>query len=190
MEVQIPGFDKAEGGDTIIFYLGTAHTQPIPIDAAETDADPILTFDLDYALFLEAGEGNEQYRADAYYELYRGTALLATSPRANLIEVDITTPGGVDPNPETPENESLLPATAKGDKGVDNYIDQDDVLSDAKVFVPWFATDGSSPNVDYFEENDLITVQWGSVTLADTHAISTADMSAKTPLELTATPKK
>lgn len=188
VEVKIPGFDKARGGDTIVFYLGATHTQPIPIDDSETALDPILTFDLAYQLFVDAGAGNQQYDAEAYYELYRGTALLATSPRPNAIAVDITTPGGTDPDPETPENENLRLATAKGASGRDNYISQDDILEDATVFVPWFARDAEDANVDYLAEGDIVSVIWGSLTLADTHTVSATDVTSQTPLELTATP--
>jgi hypothetical protein len=187
VEVQIPGFAKAEGGDTIIFYLGDVHTQPIPIEACETGDNPILTFDLDYALFVLAGAGAEQYGADAYYELYRGTALLATSPRPNLVQVDITTPGGIDPNPETPQNENLQRATALGKSGVPNRIDQDDIGHDAKVLIPWYAGDSSDANFEYFEEDDIVTVQWGRVTLAGTRSITPTDLAAHKPLELIAT---
>lgn len=187
VEVQIPGFNKAEGDDTIIFHLGGVHTQPIPIEAAETGDNPILTFDLDYALFVLAGAGAERYNVDAYYELYRGTALLATSPRPNLVEVDITTPGGIDPNPETPENESLQPATALGTSEIPNRISQSDISDDAKVLVPWYAIDSSGTDFEYFKEDDIVTVQWGRVTLAGTHPINPTDLAARKPLELRAT---
>jgi len=187
VEVQIPGFVKAKGGDTIVFYLGNAHTQPIPIDADEIGDSPILSFDLSYALFQEAGDGAKQYSADAYYKLYRGTALLATSPRPNLIEVDITTPGGTDPNPETPENENLRRATAQGASGTVNHITQEDISKNATVFVPWYAVNEASENVEYFKDGDTVSVQWGNRALAATHNINQTDLTNKIDLELIAT---
>lgn len=190
VEIQIPCFDKAEAGDTIIFYIGDAPTQPIPIDASEVANNPVLIFDLDYALFVEAGAGAERYTVDAYYELYRGTALLATSPRPNAIDVDITTPGGIDPNPETPENENLRSAKAVGKSKQDNYIDQDDILTDATVSVPWFAKAEDGTDRTYLAEGDILTVKWGAVTLADTHTVNKTDLTNEQPLEFIAEPSE
>jgi hypothetical protein len=188
VEVLIPRFDKAQGGDTIVFYLGSTHTQPIVIEAAETGSDPILEFELLYAFFLEAGGGQEQYSADAYYKLYRGTALLATSPALTGIDVDITTPGGTDPDPETPENENLRQAVVRGQSNTENHITQEDIKSNATVFVPWHARDSANANVEYFKLGDTIAVLWDRLTLADTHQITEADLGAKAPVQLIATP--
>jgi len=191
VEVVIPGFDKASPGDEIVFVLGSARSARLRINEDDAGEDPIMAFSIAYAMVASGGGAGapERYSAEAYYEVYRGTELLATSPLPNSVTVDITTPAGPDPDPATPINESLRLATVRGASGVDNVISATDTLHAATVFIPFHADNQASPPVGraYLEVDDVIKVRWGELELSATLTIDDGHLNRGAPLEITAT---
>jgi hypothetical protein len=191
VEVIIPGFDKASPGDEIVFVLGSARSARLRINEDDVNQDPIMAFSIAYAMVASGGGAGapERYSAEAYYEVYRGTELLATSPLPNSVMVDIATPAGPDPDPATPINESLRLATVRGASGVDNVISATDTLHTATVFIPFHADNQASPPVGraYLEVDDVIKVRWGELELSATLTIDDGHLNRGAPLEITAT---
>lgn len=178
ISVAIPGIVKLHDLDQIVFYLSngtdTRPTPPIEI-TGNLGLDPILEFDVLYDMVASLGEN---YTGSAYYELYRGNAKLATSP-VLTVAVDLRKPGGVDPDPSTPEHENLTVGTAYGDSNVANVISATDLQSPARFVVPWLAVDGSEPMAD----GDWIEVQWGSVAVTP-RTINAGDVAARRDIDV------
>lgn len=191
VEVVIPGFDKASPGDEIVFVLGSARSARLRINEDDVNQDPIMAFSIAYAMVASGGGAGapERYRAEAYYEVYRGAELLATSPLPNSVTVDITTPAGPDPDPATAVNESLRLATVRGASGVDNVICAADSLKNATVFIPFEAGNHAPPPADraYLALDDVIRVRWGSAQLAHSLTIEADHLALGLPLEITVT---
>lgn len=190
VHVRIPEIPKAAPGDEVIFYLGTSSTTKLRIDAADIGQPFVLEFDLPYD-FVASGGGTsapQQYTAQGYYEIYRGPAKMATSG-ANPVDVNIIIPAGPDPDPDTPQNDLLRVVTVEADSGAIDIIDNADLQKDATVIIPYFADSTAVPpaDSDYLQANDVISVYWNGIALTQRKTILAGDITAKVPLEITAT---
>lgn len=172
VQVLIPTYDFVAQNDEVIVTWGTQvlAAQRV-IDAA---LDPLLSIPVPYAAVQAAGNGDRA----VLYEVKRNGASLGISP-ATAVVVDISLPGGPDPDPGDPWHGNLLAPTALGRSNVPNLISFADLEFDAAIVVEWFARNSS----EVFIENDALQIGWAGLRLP-TYVISASDVTAKQPLSV------
>lgn len=171
VEVIIPAMAGIEAGDELIIHWDT---QDLPTQLiADPAANPLLTLEVAYSTVQAAGNGTLPIN----YHLWRSGSPLGPS-LDKQVEVDISLPGGPDPDPETPGHENLELPVALGDSGVPNVISPADQELPAEVIVEWFAADGA----EVFVLDDRVEALWASIAL--THTVDASDVAAKQPLRL------
>lgn len=171
VQVIIPAMTGIMPGDQIIIHWGSQHLPAQTI--TDPAGNPLLRVDVPYRIVQAAGNGT--LLVD--YDLWRAGASLGDSPDKQ-IEVDITLPGGPDPDPETPEHENLKLPVALGDSGVPNVISLADQELPAEVIIEWFGENGD----EVFLQDDRLEALWASITLP--YVILPNDVIAKQALKL------
>lgn len=147
--VNIPAFQHFQASDTITVHWGGQTLAAVPVGSGDFPV-PIAVL---RSLIIAEGSGT----VDVYYVITRDSRTF-TSPSTS-VEVDITTVGPVDPNPETPENEALLPPTIKGGaSGQDNVLTPEDKGLNATATIPFY-----SENV---AAGQVIKLYWGKAPAA------------------------
>ncbi|WP_460045737.1 hypothetical protein [Pseudomonas sp. S2_H01] len=174
-KVEIPKYDNALPGDEILVHWGNSTPlNNVKLTSADLQNDPFVTIDLPYALVQgETVKGN----VDVTFEIFRENVSEATSP-VNSVTVDLTLPGGPDPDPETPELDSLAPLVVRSpNSSTDNVIPAEDADADATVTIPWLDKNGKT----IYQANDVITVTWGSQTgSTETYTVVALDITNET----------
>lgn len=88
------------------------------------------------------------------YHILRNNHPFPDAPTTTVtVDVDVDTAGPVDPDPSTPQNESLAAPDVVG--GVSQKLNEllpDDIEADAKVTIPWYGE---------AQLGEMITVHWG-----------------------------
>ncbi len=177
--VGITKYDLAQAGDEIMVHWGSLTSPKFPLQAGDLGDDPFITINLPYSLVAaEVIKGD----VEVTFEVFRNGNSIGTS-EINTVTVDLTLPGGPDPDPETPINENLLPLTVRSASGgEDNVIPPEDFDANATAIIPWLAADGD----DIYELDDLVELTWGSQTaLKVTRTIVQLDIDAAVDLRLT-----
>ncbi len=176
LTAEIPPFTPVHVDDEIVLRWGSQVVASGLI--ANTAADPLLTLSIPYdAVVSGGGAGNPtRYTTVVDYDVRRGGVFLTTSQKLVNVFVDITLPGGPDPDPTDPEHGALLNAsvlsTAAG--AVVNVISATQYTQPANVTVPWPATED-------FAIGDLVTVLWkGGPVNTQPHAVTQAEFTSKT----------
>ncbi|MGF6513628.1 hypothetical protein ABH912_001094 [Pseudomonas sp. BT76 TE3572] len=157
VEVLIPTFNNALAGDEITVLWGSKRAAPVTLLDTDLPNDPIIGVKLLYALVESAGQGP----IDVKYEFRRSTIIAKTSPVTPVV-VDLSIPGGPDPDPETPENENLRPNLVLGASKTPNVITPQDFELDATATLPWRDKTGNA----YMVTGDIVQVFWGTQSLA------------------------
>lgn len=185
LDVDIPHFDNAKVGDGILVYFGSMAVAGGELTS--TTADPLLTLRVTYADLMRVGNPNTRFTTQATYQVVRSGSIVATSPELPNVRVDITSPGGKDPDPETPDHEALANASVMGDPaGTVNVITPTQYVNNASITVPW----PTGTAVGTFLAGDKVTVKWGTeVVPPAARPITTTEVSANRlePFELLAT---
>lgn len=174
VQVWIRAMAGIEHGDQVIVHWGTHDLLPMTVD--DPEATPLLRIDVPYRALQEAGNGPLLIS----YDLWRAGSSLGRSPDKPVV-VDITVPGGPDPDPETPEHGNLKLPVALGNSGVPNVISPEDKELPAEVIIEWFGKDST----ELFLEGDRLEAKWASISLH--RQIDAADVIAKQSLKLTIT---
>ncbi|MFJ9989814.1 hypothetical protein ACIQSO_03690 [Pseudomonas putida] len=178
VRVHIPRYDHAAADDVILFKWGNVPAQAYRV--TDPNLDPLLTPLFPYRLVQLGGNGEQIL----IYEVERNGVSLGEST-STVVEVDISLPGGQDPDPETPENENLALPVALGASGVENIISLADRLQEAHVIIEWFGVDGTP----VFIENDRVVADWGNLTLP-TYQVDANDVINQQPLRLPVSPQQ
>lgn len=191
--VTIPAHVEVLTGLWAVVTWGAIELAPAQIIATNTAQDVLVTpaqvFSQDSGAF------------NVSYEIYKeGTSgklmLLGVSPGTPVL-VDLTTPGGVDPEPTTPVNENLGPPIVRGGStgGTDNVLTVADSTLNATITIPWETT--TTTPVPAYIEGDIVTVYWNGTSpegspigalIADAHTVTAADVVAGNDLELDVLP--
>lgn len=162
-QVDITPYDLPQIGDEIMVHWGGQTSDKVSLKADDLVNDPYTTIVLPYAMVLaETSKGS----VDVTYEVFRAGLSVGVS-LVNTVEVDLTVPGGPDPDPTTPVNENLEPVIVRSANagnppppGEDNVIPPGDFDQNATAIVPWLAVDGT----DIYEIDDVLKLTWGSQT--------------------------
>lgn len=180
---EIPPITPVHVNDEIVLKWGT---QVVARDfITNTAADPLLRLPIPYSAVLNGGgAGNPtRYTTVVEYDVLRDGVYLTTSLKLINVFVDVTLPGGPDPDPTSPEHGELLEAsvlsTASG--AVVNVISAGQYTQPANVTVPW-------PTAEDFAVGDLVTVFWKGVAVTTLpRAVTQAEFTSKTlqPFPLT-----
>lgn len=157
VDVHIPLYDKAQEGDSITVHWGGLSLAPEPVLDSDLGNDPLLLIRVPYSLVQAAGDGSIVVN----YSLARGGFPLGTSDDADTFVVDLTQPGGPDPDPGTPEHGNLQVLSVLGESQTLNIITPDDYEKNADITIPHEGVDGAS----VFEVGDVITVRWNTLGL-------------------------
>jgi hypothetical protein len=132
-----PGF-KAQ--DQIFVDFGGAEVGPTTV--SDPAANPVATIGIPYQttrdIWAAATAGADKAEPVAVtYRVMRGVIEAGKPAAAATVSVNLYQAGGVDPDPETPENENLDKATLTSSSGKLNEIPPADFEKDAKVTIPF-----------------------------------------------------
>ncbi|KAF1007344.1 MAG: hypothetical protein GAK28_01983 [Luteibacter sp.] len=156
LRIRIPAYEPLPlAGDRFIVHVGNQSMETPPLEPGDIGNDPVLDVDYPYRrLFQSTSEPlDEVFDVDVWYDVVRG-GVEVPSP-AKHVDFDLGIPGGVDPDPGTPENEALGKAWIQGASGGPiNVVKPGDTLVDATVTVPWLNT--RTPPGPSFKEGDTI----------------------------------
>ncbi|ODP32481.1 hypothetical protein [Pandoraea sp. ISTKB] len=174
--VQIPGHADIVTGDRVVVLWGNREQPPVTFTGPDGTIPVILDIQIPYGEV--AGEwsdtppdGDGYAAVDVTYILYRAGRELGRPQAPHPVNVNLDTAGGVDPDPETPENEALgAPYVHHSQWNNDqvNFIPDAAIEEDHEFFVPWFKRDenGNPTGEDAFRAADLIFARYGGTALA------------------------
>ena len=150
--VVIPHDGHFQVGDIVIVQWGSQTATGERV--TNPDADPIMTVQLPYSLVQAAGNGT----LPVLYRVIRDGLDIGRSEPDFIVNVDLTLPGGPDPDPDNPQHGNLLAAKVIAASGEEDFISPDDLKLDATVVIPHRALD----NTLVFESGDIVTIAWGT----------------------------
>ncbi|SEO95459.1 hypothetical protein SAMN02800692_2994 [Luteibacter sp. UNC138MFCol5.1] len=183
LKVVVPQDDQIEVGDDIWVTWASAAIGPVRV----TDPSQATTVGVLYpsisAAYASGGGTDAPVDVAVSYEVWRGGGIVGRPDAGVTVKVNLFQAGGVDPTPETPENENLLPASLQSGESTDapNTISLKGFELDAKVTIPWKTKD----DVGSLILGDVIGVKYGKAgTIAD-YTVTAADVLAAEDLELT-----
>lgn len=179
IDVEITGYDNPLETDDVIVIWGSQEAAPAPVGLVPpTIQPPLLTVTVDYDVVAAQGNGpvNVSYRVE------RGGISFGPSP-VTAVVVDLTTPGGVDPDPGTPEHDNLRNLEVRSASGFLNDIPAGDYNLDGQVIIHRAGVDGSVVWVD----DDVVQVYWewaapGSLRQLPPHTITSQSTDLSLPL--------
>lgn len=163
--VVIPADSHFQKGDLVAVHWDSEVLVAEPVD--DPAADPIMTIQVPYSAVQAAGDGAK----NVVYQVERSNIDIGRSDPAVTVNVDLTLPGGPDPDPETPEHGNLKQATVTADSGATDHIDATDFGKNADITLSHEGDDGT----ELFVIDDVVTVSWGNTDLTS-HTIVAADV--------------
>jgi hypothetical protein len=153
--VEIPADDNFQIGDLITVHWGNQQIAPEAV--TDPAANPIMIIYVPYSAVQAAGNGDR----NVVYRVERNGIGIGVSDPVVVVAVDLTLPGGPDPDPETPEHDNLLQATVTADSGAFDRIAAEDFGKDATITVSHEGDDGT----ELFVLDDIVTIRWGGTSL-------------------------
>ncbi|GAB3629109.1 hypothetical protein PTE30175_05106 [Pandoraea terrae] len=191
--VVIPGHDSIEEGDGIVIHWGGRPQAAIPVRAEDVGQDPLMEVKMPYSelhaeFFGEPPTDPDETpkQADVLYQVKRDNFTRGTSP-ALPVDVDLTTAGGPDPDPGTPEHENLakpIVRSASWTGGApENEIPIEDSNSDATAIIAWYDVSEPEPG-EVFQAGDEITLYWKDKIIGN-RVVSGTDVTDKLDLNIT-----
>jgi uncharacterized protein YjdB len=186
VSVDIPANALIQAGDTIVLAWGTYEAPPRAVDAGDIGKDPVVTIVVPYAeaygVWFDTSAGaNIRVGTDVTYRIMRGDVLAGKPKAPTIVPVNLSIPGGEDPDPETPEHEALQRAIVFSASGHVNFIPIAEQTLDGTVEVPWVS---ALPDRDVFIVGDILTIRYGQTTLDPPRVINAADVAAGAPLRM------
>jgi hypothetical protein len=175
--VAIPAHAKLGSTYTAVIYWGSKESDrfAIPAGAQDPVTSRVIPYGIVYDEWNAVSTGNDQAVAvDVWYEIFLNDIRAGESPKVS-VDVNLYLAGGTDPDPVTPVHESLVAPTVKSSGGgSDNLIPIEDFDKDGTVVIPFLTS--ATPSAAAFVAGDIITVQYGIVTLF-TYTVTPADIT-------------
>jgi len=186
--IQIPHYDNALPGDEITVHWGSTNLGTVALAPGEESLDPMKEIPITYAEILaqSPGANSGPVSVDVSYTVKRGATVFPTSG-TTPVRVDLSIPGGPDPDPETPENENLkMPdvksASSTADPATWNVIPPADYGRNITIIIPWQTED----TAQVFRVNDTLRAYWGEIATPVLNILITTVPTADTPYTITA----
>ncbi|MBJ9976275.1 hypothetical protein IAE35_20855 [Pseudomonas sp. S75] len=156
VEVRIPLYSGAAAGDVIAITWGGIPVATYTLTDADVGGDPVAIIGVPYAVVKQAGNGT----VDVAYEMRRPGQLPAEAA-PTPVEVNLTTPGGPDPdpNPELPWHGNIQAPLIKCGASPDNTIESGDFGEDATATIFRLGVDGQP----IWEVGDIIQLKWDNI---------------------------
>lgn len=169
--VEIEEYKNASSSDIIWVKWGNQQLQPTAvIPGGFPITIPVLR-----STIIQAGSGEITV---SYHITRSNMNFLAPD---EVVQVDVTTVGPVDPNPGTPENEALEPPVVVGFSATENELIPEDYDNPVQVTIPFY---------EEAQVGEKIKVYWGHApaTLAVSYTVSESDITSQVfaPLEVAA----
>ncbi|MFV3405048.1 hypothetical protein ACNFIC_13955 [Pseudomonas sp. NY15463] len=168
VEVWVPLFANWKSTDTVKVTWKTAEFSAEPVGSAPGKH---LRFKVDSATLLQEYDGTTlPEEITVRYDAYRGTHKLGgaeTTVFVNFDSIDPTWPGTDWPDPVHPD---LKPAhvNGRGSSSGDDELDRGDTGQDADITIVLSA---------FIQEQDILTLDWGSQVGATTHTVTADDIT-------------
>lgn len=149
--VRIPKYINMMQNDFITLYWGGQIVYPNAVVVMPLpDKHYFIEIAVPRATIWRAWENNKKH-AQVHFSVKRGN-VIKLSP-AKTVAIDLDTPGPIDPNKDTNQNESLLPMDVIGNRsGLTNRLRPEDVAQGAMAYVPAYL-----PR----KAGEVISIYWG-----------------------------
>lgn len=157
VEVQIPLYTGAAAGDIIaLTWGGVPVVPPYTLTPDDVKGDPVAVIRVPYAVVRQAGDGS----VEVTYQMRRLNQPEVDAP-PKQVEVNLTTPGGPDPdpNPELPWHGNIRAPLIKCGTSPDNTIEARDFGEDATATIYRTGVDGKP----IWEIGDVIQLKWDNL---------------------------
>jgi len=160
--IEIPSNPKyAEQAFTYRLWWGPEISQPTDMPAEGTRS--LVPFAVVAGVWDPDGTNPDRASSvQVKYTVELDGTMVGVSPTVQ-VWVNLHAAGGVDPNPETPENENLAPPVVTSASGETDYIPLGDFTMDATIEAAGQALDPASTPV--FVEGDVVTFHFGNSAL-------------------------
>ncbi|HGM5582745.1 TPA: hypothetical protein ACKP22_004466 [Pseudomonas putida] len=170
-----PGVGIPAVGDQLILSWGSQPLPPYSLLPGDIGNDPLATIKVPLDVVRRVGDGSVVVR----YQMRRVGFDPASSPDVT-VQVDLRTPGGVDPTPDDPIHGNLIvPALHCGSSPV-NTIEPDDFGADARVVVPRLGVDGTV----IWAVNDVVQLHYQSLSSPELPAVTVTAGNAGADIEI------
>lgn len=179
LDVEIPPYQNVAVDDEFVLLWGNRMVGAGKV--TNVGDTPLAKIRVPYAAVL-AGDPNGnnalRYTTQASYQVIRSQALVAISPLLPNVLVNIATPAGPDPDPDTPENENLaLPSLlSTGSGATANVITAAQYTQNATITIPW-------PTAGDLLAGDLITVSYAGTDVPPAARVVTATEVSNSTLD-------
>lgn len=186
VQVDIPGNDYVEPNDVVEVSWERYTSPSFIVEAGHEGDDPLLSLFVPYAdvygpWFDTSGGANQRVDASVTYRISRQGQTAGEPDTPTVVQVNLSVPGGEDPDPELPGHGALANATVFSASGSENFIPIGDRDSDdGYIVVPW---DSLIAGREIFAEDDVVTVTFGQTTLP-ARTVTADEMTAKLPLRI------
>lgn len=169
VDVTIPRYDNASPADAISVAWGNEHSLYIPLAPEPVGGypDPIMIVRVPRTLVQLQGNGT----AAVAYTVLRDGVRFGPSHHID-VQVDLRTPGGVDPDPLTPEHDNLQNAQVFSRSGALNEIPESDYGHDAEILIPRLGKNGAV----VWADGDELEIVWAGITVGRRIAGDSADI--------------
>ncbi|VVE70215.1 hypothetical protein PAN31117_03594 [Pandoraea anapnoica] len=189
--VQIPGHTSVEPGFVIVVLWGSQALEGVVFDG-DNDDEIMLEVDVPYEIVSSEWDANKDAGGyadiDVNYVVYgAGSREVGRPDTPTSVRVNLNQAGGVDPDPDTPENEALGKPVVRHSAW--EAGDQEDFIPDASIetnhaiVIPWFVRDelGNVTDEDAFRAGDEINFVYNGDP-AGSYEVVAADVTAQIDL--------
>ncbi|URL60063.1 hypothetical protein IM816_08270 [Luteibacter flocculans] len=189
--VEIPANAAIQTGDTIVWSWNARLSPPIPV--TQNGQDPLLTVTAPYADVYDdwlsgSGDNNRTVLALVGYTVFRDDNDIGSPAQLTRAPVNLSTPGGKDPDPATPVHESIQPPSVQSAAGGPvNVIPADAIDEDATAIIPGMTA--GTPSAPAFLPGDSVQLFWDGVAVDAPFIVTTAgdDVQRTVPKEVLTT---
>ncbi|WDY57217.1 hypothetical protein [Pseudomonas sp. PSKL.D1] len=157
--VEIPRYPGAALEDEITVIWGGIKFAAYPLIQADLDRDPLLPVAYIEVLFDVVERAGSSNDIKVSYEMLRTGNPVLPSPET-IVAVDLSTPGGPDPDPELPEHTNLQAPSIQCGASPANTIEPADFGKPATATVFRVGVDLQP----IWQLDDVIQMHWGSVS--------------------------
>lgn len=179
LTIEVPAMETAAApGDLLSLYIGGQLVQQIQITASDAQTDPIATFKVSYERVWSDFEAAHDAAPTEFHYVHMRDRVSSVS-ESSFYRIDLSVPGGRDPNPLNDHSEALPKPILRGQTGKqDNHITYKDAEDRATIHIPGSPMRGE--NAVTFEPGDRISAFIGTNEVGSVFEVKGTDA----PIEL------